>query len=283
MFCPECGTQNPDPMRFCVSCGYQNPLAGGATGGAPPPQAVGYSPARSGPNYAMFIAGGLGFVVIAGLIGFFLYRNNSNASAGEGSPTPRPRIASNTVASAPAASNPTSSQPAAPNSDLADVEKKAQAFVGTWAVQIGPDTFNITYGSPSRQGDTFVINATMSQKGKQTQSSTLIFSRDEWIKEIDNTGKELKLKADLAADGSRMAINLTDGMAMTLIKVDPNAPTSGQTTASGTKPAAPKKKPVNCDNKCYRVYDQCMADYRQNPDPESICRARQQTCLINCQ
>lgn len=49
-------------------------------------------------------------------------------------------------------------------------------------------------------------------------------------------------------------------------------------------PAAPKVvKKVDCDKKCYQVYDQCMADYRQNPDPESICRARQQTCLINCQ
>lgn len=283
MFCPECGTQNPDPMRFCVSCGYQNPLAGGAAGGAAPPQAVGYAPAKSGPNYALFIAGGLGLVVIAGLIGFILFRNNSNASTDEGNPTPRPRVASNTVASAPAASNPTSSQPASPSSDLSDVEKKAQAFVGKWVTQIGKDTVTITYGTPNKQGDAFVVPATLSQKGKPDQSSTLIVSRDEWIKEIDNTGKEFKLKAELSADGSRMAINLTDGVAMTLVKMDPSATTSGPTTAAAPQPAAPKKKPVNCDNKCYRVYDQCMADYRQNPDPESICRAKQQSCLINCQ
>ncbi len=282
MFCPECGTQNIDTARFCVSCGYQNPLAGGAAGGAPPPQAVGYSTARSGPNYALFIAGGLGFVIIAGLVGFMLYRNNSNASADEGNPTPRPRIASNSVASAPAASNPTSSQPAAPNSDLTDVEKKAQAFVGKWETQLGKDTFTITYGTPNKQGDAFVVPATLSQKGKQDQSSTLIVSRDEWIKEIDNTGKELKLKAELSADGSRMAINLTDGVAMTLVKIDPSASTSGPTTASAPKPAAPKKNPVNCDKKCYNVYDQCMADYRQHPDPETICRGRQTTCLSKC-
>jgi len=269
-------------MRFCVSCGYQNPLAGGATGGAPPRQAVGYSPAKSGPNYALFIAGGLGLVIIAGLIGFILFRNNSSESAGEGNPTPRARNTSNTVSEAPAASNATNSKPAAPSSDLAEVEKKAQAFVGKWAVQIGPETYTITYGLASKQGDTFVIPATLSQKGKPDQSSTLIVSRDEWIKEIDNTGKEIKLKAEPSADGSRMALNLTDGVAMTLVKLDPSASTSGPTTAAAPKPAAPKKNPVNCDKKCYGVYDQCMADYRQHPDPETICRGRQTTCLSKC-
>jgi hypothetical protein len=148
---------------------------------------------------------------------------------------------------------------------------------------VGPETYTITYGQPNKQGDAFVIPATLYKKGKQDQSSTLILSRDEWIKEIDNAGKENKLKAELSADGSRMAINMTDGLAMTLVKMDPSASTSGQTTAAAPKPAAPKKNPVNCDKKCYNVYDQCMADYRQNPDPESICRAKQQSCLINCQ
>jgi len=69
-----------------------------------------------------------------------------------------------------------------------------------------------------------------------------------------------------------------------------SAPSPSTATASPTPsrpavtPAAPKVvKKVDCDKKCYQVYDQCMADYRQNPDPESICRARQQSCLINCQ
>lgn len=61
------------------------------------------------------------------------------------------------------------------------------------------------------------------------------------------------------------------------------SPTPSLPTATPT-PAAPKVvKKVDCDKKCYQVYDQCMADYRQNPDPESICRARQQSCLIKCQ
>lgn len=63
------------------------------------------------------------------------------------------------------------------------------------------------------------------------------------------------------------------------------SPTPSQPAATPTVQAAPKivKKPVDCDKKCYQVYDQCMADYRQNADPESICRARQQSCLIKCQ
>lgn len=280
MFCPECGTQNPDTAKFCVRCGYQNQMAGGAAGAPMPPQMVASAPASSGSKLP-WVFGGLALLVIAGLIGFMLYRNNSSASAGEGNPTPRPRNTANTVADVPAASNSTNSKPAVPNSDLAEVEKKAQAFVGKWVTQVGKDTFTVTYGSPSKQGDTFVILATASQKGKADVASTIIFSRDEWIKEIDNTGKETKFKADPSADGSRMAINLSDGLAMTFVKVDPNAQTSGPTTSSAPKPAA--KNPVNCDKKCYQVYDQCMADYRQNPDPESICRAKQQSCLIKCQ
>ncbi|MGB2753165.1 MAG: zinc-ribbon domain-containing protein, partial [Pyrinomonadaceae bacterium] len=87
MFCPECGTQNPDTAKFCVRCGYQNPTAGG---GAPmPAQMAATAPANSGSKLP-WVFGALALLVIAGLIGFMLYRNNSNASAGEGSPTPRP-------------------------------------------------------------------------------------------------------------------------------------------------------------------------------------------------
>lgn len=251
-----------------------------ASGGAPmPAQMATTAPANSGSKLP-WVFGALALLVIAGLIGFMLYRNNSNASAGEGNPTPRPRNTANTAADVPAASNSTSSKPAAPNSDLAEVEKKAQAFVGKWVTQVGKDTFTITYGVPSKQGDTFVILATASQKGKADIASTIIFSRDEWIKEIDNAGKENKFKADPSADGSRMAINFTDGLAMTFVKVDPTAQTSGPTTSSAPKPAA--KNPANCDKKCYQVYDQCMADYRQNEDVENICRAKQSSCLGKC-
>lgn len=62
------------------------------------------------------------------------------------------------------------------------------------------------------------------------------------------------------------------------------SPTPSQPTTNSTSQSAPKaaKKPVNCDKKCYQVYDQCLADYRQFPDPETICRGRQTTCLSKC-
>lgn len=59
-------------------------------------------------------------------------------------------------------------------------------------------------------------------------------------------------------------------------------PAVAAATPAAPAPAKPVKKPVDCDGKCYRVYDQCMADYRQHPDPETICRGRQTTCLSKC-
>ncbi|MBK6748995.1 MAG: zinc-ribbon domain-containing protein [Acidobacteria bacterium] len=62
MFCPECGTQNPDTAKFCVSCGLQTPLAGGAR---PQP-----APVRSGSKGLVIGGGLLALLVIGGLVAF---------------------------------------------------------------------------------------------------------------------------------------------------------------------------------------------------------------------
>ena len=67
-----------------------------------------------------------------------------------------------------------------------------------------------------------------------------------------------------------------------------SAPTATATpavaAAAPVPPTAPKAtpKPVNCDKKCYKVYDSCMAEYRQFEDVENICRGKQSACLGRC-
>lgn len=182
MFCPECGTQNPDNAKFCISCGFQTRQASGAAGSPPPQQFIASAPASSKTNYGLAIVGVLALIVIGGLVSFILFRG-SIASNQEPLPTPRVKTASN--ASNAAAGN---TQPA----------------------------------------------------GNTASSSNAV----------------------AAAPGSTPAVVTA-------------SPTAQPTTKA-------VKKPVDCDRKCYQVYDQCMADYRQHPDPETICRGRQTTCLAKC-
>lgn len=51
---------------------------------------------------------------------------------------------------------------------------------------------------------------------------------------------------------------------------------------SNAQPAPAVKKTVDCDKKCFTVYDRCTAEYRQFPDVETICRGKQTTCLSGC-
>lgn len=180
MFCPECGTQNPDHAKFCISCGYQNRQSGG--GGMPPQQFAAAASGGSKTNYLLGAGGVLALLVIAGLVSFILLRGSS-ASDQDGAPTPRAKNTANT--SNTSASN-------------------TQATSNTTSVS------NTTAAAP-------------------TSTPTVVSSQP--------------------------------------------AP---QATAK------PVKKPVDCDGKCYRVYDQCMADYRQHADPETICRGRQTSCLAKC-
>lgn len=51
---------------------------------------------------------------------------------------------------------------------------------------------------------------------------------------------------------------------------------------SNAQPAPAAKKTVDCDKKCFTVYDRCMAEYRQFPDVDTICQGKQTTCLSGC-
>jgi hypothetical protein len=189
MFCPECGTQNPDTAKFCVRCGFQTPMAGGMAGTPMPPQMPqmpAAAPASSGSKLPWAV-GGVALIVIAGLVGFIVMRG-ANSSAQDENPTPRARNTANLTNTAPNAAAPGANSPAA-------------------------------------------------------------------VPPVSNT-------------------------AVTASNTSTSQPATSPTATPASKAA---KKPVDCDKKCYQVYDQCMADYRQNPDPESICRAKQQSCLIKCQ
>ena len=49
MFCPSCGTRNPEGVRFCKACGTD---LSGRRAGAPAPQAVIQAPAPGAPAFA---------------------------------------------------------------------------------------------------------------------------------------------------------------------------------------------------------------------------------------
>lgn len=186
MFCPECGTQNPDSAKFCISCGNQTIHPGGAVGGHRPHQVAGSMPGRSGPNYGLIIGGGLAFIVIVGLVSFIVFRGSAGSNQ-DGSPTPRAKNIPNT-------SNASASDaPAATNTSNGSLPVSNSSVAGTNSATPVPP-------------------------------------------------------------------------------VNPTPPPTVKAT----------KKPIDCDKKCYQVYDQCMADYRQHPDPETICRGRQTTCLSKC-
>ena len=116
MFCPECGTQNPDTAKFCVSCGYQTPLAGGTR----PQPAAAAVPVRSGSKGLVIGGGLLALLVIGGLVAFIFLRG-SNSENNEAAPTPRAKTASNSstaaspatpmVSSVPSASSPAAAAP----------------------------------------------------------------------------------------------------------------------------------------------------------------------------
>ena len=184
MFCPECGTQNPDATKFCVRCGAQNPVAGGAAGGPMPPQMAASAPSSG--SKLPWVLSGVALLVIAGLVGFIVVRGTNSSNQDE-NPAPRARNTANSSNTTPNAATPAvnSSMPTSP---------------------------------------------------------------------VSNTS------------------NATSG------------PTTSQPTADPVAKPATKaaKKPVDCDKKCYQVYDQCMADYRQFADNETICRGRQTTCLSKC-
>ncbi|MBX7055862.1 MAG: zinc ribbon domain-containing protein [Pyrinomonadaceae bacterium] len=186
MFCPECGTQNPDTAKFCVRCGYQNPIAGGAVGSPMSHPVMVAAPASSGSKLP-WVLGVVALLVITGLVGFIALRG-SRVSNQEDNPTPRARNSANSSNSTPNAAAPTVSSPA----------------------------------TTSPAGNSSVATSSPA----------------------------------------------------------PSSPTPNPTATPAPKVA---KKPVDCDKKCYQVYDQCMADYRQHPDPETICRGRQTICLSKCQ
>lgn len=87
MYCPKCGTKNPDPGRFCRKCGIGLPKAFGEEGHseyeeaanemtAPHSSGSGGKPKRekesitSWEGATVFIASGLGFLVLAIVLAF---------------------------------------------------------------------------------------------------------------------------------------------------------------------------------------------------------------------
>jgi hypothetical protein len=74
MFCPECGTENPDNARFCGNC--RHPLANPAGGGNPtgPVVELGADPETAVPNglkYGILVA--TLFIPFIGLVMGILY------------------------------------------------------------------------------------------------------------------------------------------------------------------------------------------------------------------
>jgi len=52
MFCPNCGTQNPDEARYCGNCSKQLPVSAQAAGGNPPGFAAAAAPTMMAPGWA---------------------------------------------------------------------------------------------------------------------------------------------------------------------------------------------------------------------------------------